>query len=287
MKKLLTSILALAFSFAMAANASVAVATLGYDLQGTGHIAKDGDNDFTEVWKSEYFKDYYICGSAVEYNGFLYLSNDPSPNYTVLKINIETGEVEEFVNEPSWDNGAPTITDDGYLYVCDEKANLCKFNIETKENVWTVKLVESGERLASSAIKFYDGKVFVQVSGKGLFAVNADGSVAWCYEDGNCLDGWAGNGVSFSPDGSKVYYKDNGYVIAVNTADGTLAWNVETDSEDNMYCREPIVGDDGTVYAITRPGDKRGHVIAIDKNGSKFWETELSSKTGDDGGLAI
>ena len=287
MKKLLTLVLALAFSSAMAGNASVAVATLGYDLQGTGHIAKDGDNDFTEVWKSEYFKDYYICGSAVEYNGFLYLSNDPSPSATVLKINVETGDVEEFYTEPSWDNGAPTITDDGYLYVCDEMSNLCKINVETKENVWTVQLVESGNRLTSSAIKFYDGKVFVQVAGKGLFAVNTDGSVAWCYEDGNCSDGWGGNGVNFSLDSSRVYYKDNGRVVAVNTTNGTLAWMAETGEGENMSCREPIVGSDDTVYAITRPGNNKGTVIAFDKNGGKFWETELSSRTGDDGGLAI
>ena len=277
----------LAFSFAAKAEASKAAATIGYDLQGSGCVALDGGNSFSEVWKNDYFQPYYICGSAVEYNGFLYLSNDPSPNATVLRINIETGEVTEFATEPSWDNGAPTITNDGYLYVCDEQANLCKFNIATGENVWTVKLAEDGNRLASSAVKYFDDKVFVKVANKGLFAVNSDGTVAWCYEDPNCTDGWGGNGVNFSPDGSKVYYKVNGGVIAVNTASGTLAWKADTERGENMNCREPIVGSNGNVFAITRPGNNNGHVIAFDENGEKIWETELDARIGDDGGLAI
>ena len=114
MKKLFSLSLAiiLAFFFSANAEASEAAATLGYDLQGSGNIAVDGGNSFSEVWKNDYFQPYYICGSAVEYEGFLYLSNDPSPNATVLKINVETGEVTEFATEPSWDSGAPTITDD-------------------------------------------------------------------------------------------------------------------------------------------------------------------------------
>ena len=267
-----------------------AAATLGYNLRGTGSIAVDGGEGFEEVWKSEYFKDMYICGSAVEYNGYLYLSNDPSPDYTVLKINVETGEVEEFYGEPSWDNGAPTITDAGYLYVCDEKANLCKVDIETGETVWICKLAESGDRLTSSAIKFNGGKAYVKVAGKGLFAVTANGSVAWCYEDADCADGWAGNGVSFNADGTQVYYKDAGAVIAVNTADGTLAWTGDTDeadTDDNMSCREPIVGADGTVFAIARPGDDNAVIYAFNSDGSKKWATTLSARCGDDGGLAL
>ena len=229
----------------------------------------------------------YICGSAVEYEGFLYLANDPSPNATVLKINVETGDVEEFYTEPSWDNGAPTITDAGYLYVCDEKANLCKVDLATKETVWITQLVSTGERLTSSAIKFNGGKAYVKVAGKGLFAVTSGGSVAWCYEDSDCKDGWGGNGVSFSPDGSQVYYKDEGYVIAVNTADGTEAWTAETDEDDNMTCREPIVGADGTVYAVVRIGGENGKVMAFNPDGTSKWTAELSEQTGDDGGLAL
>ena len=267
-----------------------AAATLGYNLRGTGSIAVDGNDGFEEVWKSEYFKDMYICGSAVEYEGYLYLSNDPSPDATVLKINVETGEVEEFYTEPSWDNGAPTITDAGYLYVCDEKANLCKVDLETKETVWVCQLAESGDRLTSSAIKFNGGKAYVKVAGKGLFAVTASGSVAWCYEDADCADGWAGNGVSFNADGTQVYYKDAGAVIAVNTADGTLAWTGDTDeadTDDNMSCREPIVGADGTVFAIARPGDDNAVIYAFNSDGSKKWATTLSARCGDDGGLAL
>ena len=267
-----------------------AAATLGYNLRGTGSIAVDGNEGFEEVWKSEYFKDMYICGSAVEYEGYLYLSNDPSPDATVLKINVETGEVEEFYTEPSWDNGAPTITDAGYLYVCDEKANLCKVDIETGETVWVCQLAESGDRLTSSAIKFNGGKAYVKVAGKGLFAVTASGSVAWCYEDADCADGWAGNGVSFNADGTQVYYKDAGAVIAVNTADGTLAWTGDTDeadTDDNMSCREPIVGADGTVFAIARPGDDNAVIYAFNSDGSKKWATTLSARCGDDGGLAL
>jgi outer membrane protein assembly factor BamB len=267
-----------------------AAATLGYNLRGTGSIAVDGNEGFEEVWKSEYFKDMYICGSAVEYEGYLYLSNDPSPDATVLKINVETGEVEEFYTEPSWDNGAPTITDAGYLYVCDEKANLCKVDIETGETVWICQLADSGDRLTSSAIKFNGGKAYVKVAGKGLFAVTANGSVAWCYEDADCADGWAGNGVSFNADGTQVYYKDAGAVIAVNTADGTLAWTGDTDeadTDDNMSCREPIVGADGTVFAIARPGDDNAVIYAFNSDGSKKWATTLSARCGDDGGLAL
>ena len=267
-----------------------AAATLGYNLRGTGSIAVDGNEGFEEVWKSEYFKDMYICGSAVEYEGYLYLSNDPSPDATVLKINVETGEVEEFYTEPSWDNGAPTITDAGYLYVCDEKANLCKVDITTGETVWVCQLAESGDRLTSSAIKFNGGKAYVKVAGKGLFAVTASGSVAWCYEDADCADGWAGNGVSFNADGTQVYYKDAGAVIAVNTADGTLAWTGDTDeadTDDNMSCREPIVGADGTVFAIARPGDDNAVIYAFNSDGSKKWATTLSARCGDDGGLAL
>ena len=267
-----------------------AAATLGYNLRGTGSIAVDGNEGFEEVWKSEYFKDMYICGSAVEYEGFLYLANDPSPDATVLKINVETGEVEEFYTEPSWDNGAPTITDAGYLYVCDEKANLCKVDIETGETVWICTLAESGDRLTSSAIKFNGGKAYVKVAGKGLFAVTASGSIAWCYEDADCADGWGGNGVSFNADGTQVYYKDAGAVIAVNTADGTLAWTGDTDeadTDDNMSCREPIVGADGTVFAIARPGDDNAVIYAFNSDGSKKWATTLSARCGDDGGLAL
>ena len=267
-----------------------AAATLGYNLRGTGSIAVDGNEGFEEVWKSEYFKDMYICGSAVEYEGYLYLSNDPSPDATVLKINVETGEVEEFYTEPSWDNGAPTITDAGYLYVCDEKANLCKVDITTGETVWVCQLAESGDRLTSSAIKFNGGKAYVKVAGKGLFAVTASGSIAWCYEDADCADGWAGNGVSFNADGTQVYYKDAGAVIAVNTADGTLAWTGDTDeadTDDNMSCREPIVGADGTVFAIARPGDDNAVIYAFNSDGSKKWATTLSARCGDDGGLAL
>ena len=265
-------------------------AMLGYTLQGGGALAVDGDKGYEEVWSSDYFADGYICGSAVSDGNFIYLANDPSPNATVLRISVADGTVEEWLTEDSWDNGAPLLTEEGFLYVADESATVYKFNYLTKDLVWKNKLpisTNKADRLCSTAVKMLDGNLYIQVAENGLYSVaSSSGSVNWVYADPDCADNWGGNGVSFSPDGAVVYYKDATKVVAVNTADGTLAWTANTNANDTNTARNPIVGQDGSVYALAKIGTA-GALFVYDDEGNTKFAAATPAAVGDDGGLAL
>ena len=98
---------------------------------------------------------------------------------------------------------------------------------------------------------------------RGLYAINADGSLSWFY---------AISSEVFSPaigSNETIYVQDYDNTLYAINSNGTLQWEYETaEQTSNVGCNTPAIGSDGTIYMA----GYNKTLYAINPNGTLKWE---------------
>lgn len=153
-------------------------------------------------------------------------------------------------------------------YVTDHCGRAFAFDRASGDQRWVVERAETVRQPT-----LVDGALVA--AGAVPFAVDrATGDVRWTFDDGPTdwavLDGGGRDSLP-TADGLAFVPTEDGRLVALDAADGRLAWDVDREP------RTSYAVDDGTVYVS--PGD--GTVAAHDaSDGGRLWETTVGGHTG-------
>lgn len=164
--------------------------------------------------------------------------------------------------------GSPTIGSDGTIYFSCSSGRHWLYAL-TPDGIerWSQTLA-TGLGSSSSPAIGADGTVYCFKHGSssgelgGLFAINPDGSIKWCYSQ----EGTTSPVVGI--DGAIYYGTWQGQVIAVDPG-GNLKW---TYALIQQILGTPAIASDGTIYVV----DVGGEFVALGPDGLRRWETDIA-----------
>ena len=219
----------------------------GYDLE-TG-----------DEWVPEEIKSANSVWGPVPLDERLFVA---SPEDSIWKINIETGNYSTFVEiDPGFGVTDMPAYQNGMCYL-GRSSKLYGINVDTSEIEWTFETENEG-RLSDSNPAVSNGMVYLTSRDRKLHAVETDsGDEAWTVDTGV---------IETSPavaDGL-VYTAERDQVIAVDAREGEVEWQ----REDAIIGEpEDIAIADGVCYVTTRNG-----ISAYDAaSGNLKWEHDVS-----------
>lgn len=168
-------------------------------------------------------------------------------------------------------SGSPTIGADGTIYIGSRNGNLYAMNPDgTRKWFRSVGAVHMGSPCIGA-----DGVVYIG-GGFNLSAVNPDGTVKWVYPTGYTIQ----SSPALSPDGTRVYVGScDAYLHAVNTADGTMAWQTTVPLIPASTSSSVAVAPNGMLYIGSNGASASmggGALFAIDPNGEIVWEYQTA-----------
>ena len=191
-------------------------------------------------------RNFFISSPAVASDGTIYvggnddalhaIDRDGSPRWT-----FKTGDL---IRAP------PSIGADGTIYVPSYDGRLYAVDPDGSER-WSVVVMRTPEGFEGSRASVDsppsigpDGAIYVL--GRGLFAINPDGSIRWHFHTGT-------GGYRTTPilgaDGN--VYLASGPAVTALDAQGRLLWDYEPGSVpwDDHFLASPAIGVDGTIIA--------------------------------------
>ncbi|MFP4050667.1 MAG: PQQ-binding-like beta-propeller repeat protein [Thermoplasmata archaeon] len=274
----------------------------------------------TEMWKFQR-GDYIHSTPAVDNQGTIYLGinewvpkKEGSDSYysigTFYAVNPNGTEKWNYsVDSSIYDS--PSIGEDGTIYISSgeklyafDQDGTVKWNLTFKENLYSSPAIGTdgtiyvGARDTEDDWEGYlyainpdgtkewsyhtengglnsptiadDGKIYVTSTQGNLYALESDGTESWkYYTEGTSYS----SSIALGQDGT-VHFS-SGHLYAVNP-DGSEKW-IFNISDDTFSRNQPIVGGDGTIYV----GSLGRTVYAIDPEGKKSWDLDLSTRYGD------
>ena len=145
---------------------------------------------------------------------------------------------------------APAIGPDGSIYIGVWDANgIRKVRASNGSEIWA-QPTGSGISNSTTAIDA-SGNVYVGTRNEGIFSWDANGTERWKFKQLNGTGYYAS--PALSSDGATLYaMKTNGFLYAINTADGSAKWS------------EPL----------TLTGDGTGSSLSIDSDGTLYYTTD-------------
>lgn len=165
---------------------------------------------------------------------------------------------------------APAIGPDGNIYIGSWHADaIRKVRATNGSEIWA-QATGSGISNSTTAIDA-NGNIYVGTRNEGIFSWDANGIERWKFKQLNGTGYYAS--PALSSDGATLYaMKTNGFLYAINTADGSLKWTEPLELTGDGTGSSISIDGDGTVYFTT---DTR--VVAIIDNGSDVsikWSVE-------------
>lgn len=171
----------------------------------------------------------------------------------------------------------PTISSDGVLFMLSN-SKIYALQSQDGSELWSKELPNNAT--TGSALLLGNNKLLYVGTNKGVFALKSqDGSSVW--SNTTSVLNVTENG-SMAIDGTTLYaaLKGKAGVAAINTDDGNLKWNSQ--SQGDAYF--PIVGKDGVVYHTEKSGN--ANVYALNPNGSNKWSKTIGASL-NYGGLVL
>jgi len=192
---------------------------------------------------------------------------------------------------------SPVLGADGTIYLGSNDGYLYAYNPDSTKK-WGFK---TNLRLTSSPAIGADGTIYLNADDGHFFAINPDGTKWWAFsangsttpaigQDGTIYIAGGVNLYAYSPNGIQkwvyptgggasrqdlalgkdgtIYLVKNGDLLAF-TPDGTLKWQV---SLSLAIFSMPIVGADGTIYAVYYINGGDNGVYAINPSGTITWK---------------
>jgi outer membrane protein assembly factor BamB/subtilisin family serine protease len=158
---------------------------------------------------------------------------------------------------------APTVGADGTVYIGSTDNSLYAFNSDGSRK-WSFATISSID--GSAATVAADGTIYVasgfSVNG-ALDALNADGTSRWNHRFGVSLP--AANSPAVAADGTVYIKPSDGYLYALNPADGSERWRYDVHGVASYS--SPVIAPDGTIYI----GSEDKYLYAINPNGTLKW----------------
>jgi outer membrane protein assembly factor BamB len=194
-------------------------------------------------------------------NGILYAVN---PNgslkwaYNTMNYFVET---------------SPSIGSDGTIYIAST-TSVGKGRLYAIDPLGTLKwFFETAKRIqwSSPAIDSHD-TIYVGCDDAKLYAIGPNGTIRWTYNTGAINDSSPAIGADGTIYLSASYPSDKLFAIH---ADGSIKW-IYQNYLDGMKLRSSVaIGSDGTIYAGSSSYLNKGHLYAINPNGTDKWRFEI------------
>jgi len=212
-------------------------------------------------WEFNRFNDSITTSPAIGSDGTIYIGTKQQRLYAInpdgtLKWEIALGNIPY---------GTPAIGSDGTIYVHSNYKLYAIDPVERKEkwNIQTIEYVVLPEYVSSPAIGD-DGTIFVGGNGgKGLFAVNPDGTPKWGHNIGDI-----GSSPTVGADGT-IYVGSNAGNLYAIKPNGLKKWVFDTKSRPVVAA--PSIGVDGTIYARSFAVNKGAELYAVKPDGAHKW----------------
>lgn len=151
------------------------------------------------------------------------------------------------------DNTTYIACDYGALIACNPSGSMA----------WKFVLPDL-DQITAAPVLAADGTILIGCSNDSVYALNPNGTVKWADSVGGQV--WATGALAV--DGTAYFQTADSMVIALRT-DGTTAWTFPSGGGYSA----PVVGTDGTVYAV----NEEGTVYAINPaDGSQKWTYNLN-----------
>jgi len=138
-------------------------------------------------------------------------------------------------------DAGPAVGPDGNIYIGDKGGTLYALN-PTGQLDWQY---DTGKAIKTTAAVADDGTIYFATK-KELYALDSAGNLLGSHQAHKRIIA----APALSPDGSVVYFGDiGGNFYAYSLTDGLL-W--ENNNGNVAYNHAPVVGDDGTIYAVAK-----------------------------------
>ena len=161
-----------------------------------------------------------------------------------------------------WITSAPSLADDGTLYVGSWDTRLYAFH----SNNGTLKWYQNahGGSINGAPVIGDDGTIYVGTTkemDKGeIVAFNTNGTIKWIYPTGDYIY----SDPAIGDDGTIYVGSDDNYLYAINP-NGTLKWRYKT----AHHIKAPVsIAEDGTIYAPSYDD----YLYAINPDGTLKWQ---------------
>jgi outer membrane protein assembly factor BamB len=226
-------------------------------LPDTDHFLYALDLNFNEIWKSDFNQPLW---SAPVIDGqVLYHTSIDNQLYA---INSLTGTVMWQEDLGGTMLSAPTLSENGLLYIGTFNKEVIAFDpvrqhrawtFTTNESVWASPVIANDMLFATDL----EGYVYALdlVTGELIWQVDVDGRIT---------------GEPLIVGESLYVGTESGTLAALNIADGSLRWQRSVPGEDAKAYSSPVAwGEDMILFGIV---DADQVVMAYDSNGTLLWE---------------
>ena len=238
------------------------------------HLYAVNTDDGSLNWSFE-SSSYITSSPAVDLNGRVYFGSMDSIFYALESNGSLSWEY--FVGQPVF--SSPAIGENGSLYFGDENGTLHAVNPDGTVK-WTYEVedvVDTNKSILSSPAVDTSGNIYFG-SGNGFCYSLSDNeenaSLNWKYETGDRVDSSPVLGVN-----DEVFFVSrDGYMrslpIFSATTENLPNWEVFV---GDVFYSTPVVDENGRVYVIGYTGGGENHLFAYDANGTKAWDSNVSS----------
>ena len=230
--------------------------------------------DGTLAWSFE-TNSYVTSSPAVDLDGRIYFGSMDSLFYAVESNGSLVWEY--FVGQPVF--SSPAIGGDGTLYFGDDNGTLHALNPDGTLK-WTYEVEDvpdTNKSIFSSPSIDALGNIYFGCGNGNCYSVSDDGdsvSLNWKYETADRVDSSPVLGLN-----EEVFFVSrDGYMrslpIFSATTENLHNWEVFV---GDVFYSSPVVDENGRVYVIGYTGGGENHLFAYDANGTKAWDSNVSS----------
>ena len=228
----------------------------------------------TEIWSFE-TNSYIQSSPAVGLDGKIYFGSMDSIFYA-LEANGSLSW-QYFVGEPIF--SSPAIGPDGTLYFGDENGTFHALNSDGSEK-WTYlvdEVTDTNQSILSSPALDGEGNIYFGSGNGYCYSLSDDGTQAslnWKYLTSDRVDASPALGL----DDEVFFVSRDGYMRSLPlfspSTDNVANWEVFV---GDVFYSSPVVDENGRVYVIGYTGGGENHLFAYDENGTKAWDSNVSS----------
>ena len=230
--------------------------------------------DGSLAWSFE-TNSYITSSPAVDLDGRIYFGSMDSLFYAVESNGSLAWEY--FVGQPVF--SSPAIGGDGTLYFGDENGTLHALNSDGTVK-WTYEVEEvadTNRSILSSPALDNSGNIYFGSGNGYCYSLSDDetnASLNWKYETGDRVDSSPILGIN----DEVIFVSRDGYMRSLPTFSATSEnlpnWEVFT---GDVFYSSPVVDENGRIYVIGYTGAGENHLFAFDANGTKAWDSNVSS----------
>ncbi len=218
---------------------------------------------------------YVTASPTVDKDGRIYFGSMDSFFYALESDG--TLAWEYFVGQPVFSSAA--IGQDGSIYFGDEAGSIHALQPNGSLK-WTYEVddvEDSNKSILSSPALDSSGNLYLGSGNGYCYSLSDEGlgaSLNWKYRTGDRVDASPVLGLN----GEVFFVSRDGYLRSLPTFSATTEnlpnWEVFV---GDVFYSTPVVDENGRVYVIGYTGGGENHLFAYDANGSKAWDSNVSS----------